>query len=1093
MTRNLYALLVGINEYDRRSPIPPLKGCVNDIRGMQAYLESRIDKTAFNLHLHTLTNEQATRQAVIDGFRQHLTQAGPTDVVLFYYAGHGAQAKVPKALRADASEQITKTLVCYDSRVNGHYWDLAGPELALLVAEVAQKAARTAVVLDCCYTGSEPNGVPGVTVRRASPDLRARPLESFLVSPTDVRRSSGQSLAPKSITLSACAATEAAQEYYGGGRPQGVFSHFLQKSLAMANGALSYRQLLQHTNALMRSSVMAQSPQVGGLRAGTLQTAAHSAVLEEPFLAGAIAPLPPYFTVSYHPEDGWIVDGGAVDGLVPPTGTETTRLALFPYYSPPAQMQQIEEALAQTTLTQVHPRYSKIDGSGLLLEANPTDLFKAVVIEQPLPLMSVYIEGEAEGVRALKRAIATAANREASVYVQATAHPNDASFRVLADKGTYTITDPTGARPLADVVLGYDAATEVASSLEHMAKWQAIAQFPPSLTSPIQGSVALKIYTGTEPKKEDATEITSAQIRLSYRDRSAQADRRTDRANEQQQLPPRFRVKLHNTSNEPLYCALFYLTERFKSAAIRPDSVSSVVRLLPDQEVWFAGGSPLNGRVPDSVWQKGITECQDMLKLVACTCKFDPTLMNLGELAGVGPGEASGRLRPPTSGGSLDRLMQRVGNRSLSFAGAPVTYDDWTTSQVAFTFVRPQLWVPVEKGSAITIGAPDEQSATVKIHPHPQLTARVRLASATATAAPLPALLQAETVPFMLTQSRATAEGLSVLELTDLAGSVTPDIPLRLETDMPLNEGEYVLPVAFEGDAYVGIGYGIADLDKTQVVIERLANPVMDKLLMGQQDQSDRARASVFIFLRKVSAPRLKKAIAQKMGFEEERSLLTALANAINRSLASHQNVSETTALEQKPNKIAYTARPIPPVRTATITATTAIAATTTRADSQRVFASSPSFPTQRMSSPDPSQPPANEPPASEPPNKRSTTELSVNEPPLNAQSPAQPPQQPPVHPPVPPAALHLDAEPDVIDPADVYAPQYEPSPESHTSPLMWVWVLSTAVLAAIVAIAWIQFLSEPSTPSPSAPAVDSPTIEPALPSVPDSPPVAPE
>ncbi len=1114
MTRNLYALLVGINEYDRRSPISPLKGCVNDIRGAQAYLESRVNKDLCDLHLHILTDEQATRQGVIDGFRQHLAQAGPEDVVLFYYAGHGSQAKVPKALKTHATDRLMSTLVCHDSRVNGHNWDIADIELALLIVEVDRRGAHTAVILDCCYTGSDwpSQGVPGVAIRRAPSDLRDRPLESFIVSPADAKPEA------KNIVLSACAPMEAAKEYYGGGRPQGVFSHFLQKSLAAANGDLSYRQLHQRTNALMRSNVVDQSPQLN---------AAQASDLTQPFLDGAIAPAPAYFTVSHHPEDGWIINGGAVHGLLAPTGAETTRLALFPYYSPTAQMALIEEAITQTAITQVHPRYSKIDGSDLIA-ASPTDLFKAVVIEQPLPLVSVYIGGEMSGVRALKRAIATAHNRQHSLYVQATTHPNDASLRVLAANNTYTITDPTGARSFAEVVLGYDAATEVASNLEHIAKWQAITQFPSALTTPIQGSVNLKIYTGKEPKKENATEITSAQIRLTYQNRSGQNSSATEN-----QIPPRFRIKLHNQSNQPLYCALFYLTERFKAAAIKPDSVSSVVRLLPDQEIWFAGGSPLNGRVPDSVWQKGITECQDMLKLVACVREFDPTLMNLGELGRIGRSEDGERSRPPTPGGSLNRLMQRTTHREVTFFGSPPNYDDWVTSQVAFTFVRPQLWVPLNSDEAIAISASDDTSATVKMHPHSQLSARIRLTSIPqATQAiehPLPALLQAETIPFELTQSHITAAGLSVLELTDLAGSISSETPLQLETDMPLDEGEYVVPVAYNGEAYVSLGYGKTLHGRTQVVVERLVKA-----------ENVRSQNSVYVFLQKISAQRLKRVIEQKVGFAEERSLFATLINSINRSTTSPSSaasnrapelppnvtpiaptiaakpvpnvepkaslkvgstapskVAETIAATRQPNKPAYTAKPIPPARAGTIGATTVTAPTPKRPQrhpiSQTVPLSSLPSPTQSMSSTDPSQdpsqPPSNEQPLNQPVNQPLNQPLNQQSRPPSQQPINQPTRQPPVHPPVPPAAQRPEETP---EPTEVYAPQYEPSPESRSSPLMWIWVVSTAVIAAIVAIAWLQYLSGSDSPDLETPEA-SPTVEPALPAVPDSPPVAPE
>jgi hypothetical protein len=70
MTRNIYALLVGINEY--LNPIPPLKGCINDILNLKEYLLGRITPKGYSLHLRILLNQDATRQAIIDGFRQHL-------------------------------------------------------------------------------------------------------------------------------------------------------------------------------------------------------------------------------------------------------------------------------------------------------------------------------------------------------------------------------------------------------------------------------------------------------------------------------------------------------------------------------------------------------------------------------------------------------------------------------------------------------------------------------------------------------------------------------------------------------------------------------------------------------------------------------------------------------------------------------------------------------------------------------------------------------------------------------------------------------------------------------------------------------------
>ncbi len=864
MTRNLYALLVGINEYDGQSHIPPLRGCLNDIEGMQAYLQGRVDKDTFDLHLHVLTNEQATRQGIITGFRQHLAQAGKDDVALFYYAGYGSQAAVPEAFWLSDPDRMMETLVCYDSRIDSEHWDLADKELARLVAEVDRSGPHTAIVLDCGHLGArlqtelQTGGSSSVATRQIMPDLRDRPKASFLISPSEAE---SLSLSPKNqqnpaamqlptgrhVVLSACSAAEQAQEYYGGGEPQGTFSYFLQTALAQTKGTVSYKDVFKRTNVLARSSMPAQSPQMA---------ATYEIDLQGPFLGGAIAPSPTYFTVSHHPVDGWIIDGGAVHGLVSPKGNETTTLALFPYYSPRSQMNQTEEAIAQAKIIQVLPKFSKIQSSGLA-EANPTDLFKAVVVKLPLPTASVLLEGDTAGTEALRRALAIAGpNGQPSAHVEATSQINGASLRVKAMGETYVITEPAGDRLLTNTILGYDAADDVVKTLEHIAKWRAIAQFAHPATSQIQGSVELKIYTGTEAKKEAATEITAAQIRLTYQNNQKQ-DSQSDQ-NDQTQLPPRFRIKLHNKSNQPLYCALLYLNERFKSAAIKPDSVGSIVRLMPNQETWFAGGAPLNGRVPDSIWQQGITECQDILKLIACTEEFDPTLLNLSELGKTAP-EETDQLSSATGDSRLTRLMQRVHQRHASSVGATSTDDDWITNQVAFTFIRPQLFVPLGD-RAIDIGAASKATASVIVQPHPQLQAYVRLttpAQATQsvgshTRSPL---LPAETTSFQFTQSRSSAPGLSVLELSHVTNplAVTPEQPLRLETDMPLGEDQYLFPTAYDGEFYVPLGYGKTQNGKTQIVIERLTTPIE----AGHPSEQTREQGSIHVFFQQITAHRI--------------------------------------------------------------------------------------------------------------------------------------------------------------------------------------------------------------------------------------------
>ena len=113
MSRKIYALLVGINEYS--SPIPKLHGCVNDIVSFEKYLSMRTGEDfGVGLEVLSLMNEKATRQAVIDGFRTLLVKAKKGGRKrLFYYSGHGSQEQAPEEFWGDSSQTISTSSALY--------------------------------------------------------------------------------------------------------------------------------------------------------------------------------------------------------------------------------------------------------------------------------------------------------------------------------------------------------------------------------------------------------------------------------------------------------------------------------------------------------------------------------------------------------------------------------------------------------------------------------------------------------------------------------------------------------------------------------------------------------------------------------------------------------------------------------------------------------------------------------------------------------------------------------------------------------------------------------------------------------------------
>ncbi|NJL39575.1 MAG: caspase family protein, partial [Leptolyngbyaceae cyanobacterium SM1_4_3] len=436
MTRNLYALLVGIDDYV--SPVNPLQGCVNDILAVKNYLEGRITADSYQLHLRTLLNQEATRQSIVDGFRQHLCQANCEDVVFFYYAGHGGQQDSPEPFWVLEPDRLDETLVCYDSFSPGG-WGLADKELATLIAEVDQKNPHIAVILDCCHSGSGTRGeLEGeMAVRKAPIDRRKRPLDSFIFSLSDIElmptasrsleNPSGWTL-PKSnhIVLSACRDSELAKEYSGDGQRRGAFSYFLLDTLQKANGTLTYRDLFKRTNALVRSKLTDQSPQI---EATDLKN------LDQPFLGGAIAPSTPYFTVSYHKDHGWVIDGGAIHGVPQPAG-QTTLLALFPFDSSPEQLRQLSAAIGSAEVAKVMPQLSRIKIS--IAGLNQETTFKAVITSLPIAPKGILITGEAAGIELARAALQKIGpTQQPSLYVREVVTVDEAEFKLVARDGQY--------------------------------------------------------------------------------------------------------------------------------------------------------------------------------------------------------------------------------------------------------------------------------------------------------------------------------------------------------------------------------------------------------------------------------------------------------------------------------------------------------------------------------------------------------------------------------------------------------------------------------------------------------------------------------
>ena len=262
---NLFSLLVGIDEYhpDSIHQPPKLSGCIYDIIAW-VQLIKKIYPHSPDENRIALINEEATYENIIHHFgEQHLLKAEKGDFVLFVFSGHGSRELAPKEFKPYFPEGLLETLVCYDSRVPGHF-DLADKELSILISRIAEKEAHVIILLDCCHSGSGTKDIKEGQLGKArivSQTKQPRNLESFLHGELSKHiEDDAQFMLPniKHILLAACDRKEFAREVKDN---RGLFSLHIVNILEETKGKISYATLFSEVRLRMLREGMKQSPQ----------------------------------------------------------------------------------------------------------------------------------------------------------------------------------------------------------------------------------------------------------------------------------------------------------------------------------------------------------------------------------------------------------------------------------------------------------------------------------------------------------------------------------------------------------------------------------------------------------------------------------------------------------------------------------------------------------------------------------------------------------------------------------------------------------------------------------------------------------------
>jgi hypothetical protein len=259
------ALLIGIDTYPH---VRRLCGCVNDVRLMHSVLVSTFGFP--EEHITLLTNEQATRDAMLGALDALVDATEADDIVVIHYAGHGSQMRDREG---DEPSGFDSTLMPWDTaRAPGENRDITDDEIHLKLAALAAKTPFTTIVVDACHSGTITRDAFGARTRSVEPDLRPAselppsPIPQGQLMLTRSGASGWMPLDDKYVLIAGCRDDEESTEYAPpeGGGSHGALTYFLCQQLRRSISGTTYRDVFETAAAKVNAYNTAQHPQIEG-------------------------------------------------------------------------------------------------------------------------------------------------------------------------------------------------------------------------------------------------------------------------------------------------------------------------------------------------------------------------------------------------------------------------------------------------------------------------------------------------------------------------------------------------------------------------------------------------------------------------------------------------------------------------------------------------------------------------------------------------------------------------------------------------------------------------------------------------------------
>lgn len=814
---NFWALLIGINDYQA---VPKLRGCVQDVEGVRDFLVRNLAVPEGNITmlLDGAANRAGIIQALDDLANDNRITSG--DQIFIHYSGHGSQMRDTTGLEPDG---YNETLVAWDSRLPGTP-DIPDKVLgALLDQLVARKGENVTVFLDCCHSGSgtrKANTDADAPLSRQAPPDGAPPAlpESDLQL---IQRAAGRTAGPSGwasggipyTLFAACRDDEEANEYRASDEAgnymwSGAFTYFMLQAMRQMGPSTSYAQLYDQVAVKVNTRYPTQLPLCEGNR--DREVFGSRPVQRDPF-------------IRVRQQNGELtLEAGMIHDL-----QLGAKLAVYPL-----SVNTRDEAAGQTPLATVEvTSVAATSAKAQLLTGQiAEEATHALITEQAysgqrqsLALKSKGGAANDDALRRLADLIAqTAPAGQKPPYLDVLADPSQpADLRVIAEDGRLTIYN----RNLDELVLpediedgGGDVAA-VLNSLQSIARYRNIlALTNQDGSSQLQGKIKVgfrQLLDGEGQPLPAGAINEGGEITLTY-----------DPENADNNL---YVVDVTNTSGQEVYPYVLLVNADYSLSILYPQSGQQDV-LKPGNTLPIGlgrGQDPLEVYLPEEgdgldlgTWDYS----HDYIKVIATTTPTDFKVLEQDGL-NVAPPAPGGRR---AVGSPLDELIdtvaggagKRLARRKRAEAG-----EDWATVELAYSTVRGSQTRSiqpgtVEVGDGLVVQAPAGFSGSVTVTTLGQ--AKRGVDSESGLKLP-PGLGGVEHLLQPVSRKGTRSVGSTALMLefgVDEASrqAVTEANPLKIGLPSEPGEAAEFMPIVFDGEDYLPVGFTSEDGSGVEIV-----------------------------------------------------------------------------------------------------------------------------------------------------------------------------------------------------------------------------------------------------------------------------------